>query len=409
MKNRHLFIIFGIVLVNMLAFGIVIPLLPYLADRTGASETQIGLLVAAYPLAQLVGAPLLGRLSDRYGRKPILLVSIFGTAVGFVVLALANSLLLLFVARIIDGLTGGNINVAQAYIADVTDHSERGKAMGLIGAAFGLGFVIGPVTGGLLSGISYAAPAWVGAAISMFNLIAVTLLLPESLSTEARARLVALKRKVFDIAVLRHAVTHPRVGPILTIRAVTGVSFAMFETVFSLWALAALGFSASQTGMFLGYIGILSVVVQAGLIGRLTRRFSDDTLLLSAVSLTGVSLLAWAFVPNVPLLVLVIAPLSLGLAVSQTVMTSALSKAVDADEVGGVLGAQTSIMSLTRVVAPIIGGLLLERAAVWSPGLLAAVLTLAMVPYAWRTLCLVPGRDSCDASFDDADNAGSAR
>ena len=409
MKNRHLFIIFGIVLVNMLAFGIVIPLLPYLADRTGASETQIGLLVAAYPLAQLVGAPLLGRLSDRYGRKPILLVSIFGTAVGFVVLALANSLLLLFVARIIDGLTGGNINVAQAYIADVTDHSERGKAMGLIGAAFGLGFVIGPVTGGLLSGISYAAPAWVGAAISMFNLIAVTLLLPESLSTEARARLVALKRKVFDIAVLRHAVTHPRVGPILTIRAVTGVSFAMFETVFSLWALAALGFSASQTGMFLGYIGILSVVVQAGLIGRLTRRFSDDTLLLSAVSLTGVSLLAWAFVPNVPLLVLVIAPLSLGLAVSQTVMTSALSKAVDADEVGGVLGAQTSIMSLTRVVAPIIGGLLLERAAVWSPGLLAAVLTLAMVPYAWRTLCLVPGRDSCDASFGDADNAGGAR
>mgnify|MGYP001151435326 FL=1 len=409
MKNRHLFIIFGIVLVNMLAFGIVIPLLPYLADRTGASETQIGLLVAAYPLAQLVGAPLLGRLSDRYGRKPILLVSIFGTAVGFVVLALANSLLLLFVARIIDGLTGGNINVAQAYIADVTDHSERGKAMGLIGAAFGLGFVIGPVTGGLLSGISYAAPAWVGAAISMFNLIAVTLLLPESLSTEARARLVALKRKVFDIAVLRHAVTHPRVGPILTIRAVTGVSFAMFETVFSLWALAALGFSASQTGMFLGYIGILSVVVQAGLIGRLTRRFSDDTLLLSAVSLTGVSLLAWAFVPNVSLLVLVIAPLSLGLAVSQTVMTSALSKAVDADEVGGVLGAQTSIMSLTRVVAPIIGGLLLERAAVWSPGLLAAVLTLAMVPYAWRTLCLVPGRDSCDASFGDADNAGGAR
>lgn len=409
MKNRHLFIIFGIVLVNMLAFGIVIPLLPYLADRTGASATQIGLLVAAYPLAQLVGAPLLGRLSDRYGRKPILLVSIFGTAVGFVVLALADSLPLLFAARIIDGLTGGNINVAQAYIADVTDHSERGKAMGLIGAAFGLGFVIGPVTGGLLSGISYAAPAWVGAVISVFNLIAVSLLLPESLSTEARARLVALKRKVFDLAVLRHAITHPRVGPILTIRAVTGVSFAMFETVFSLWALAALGFSASQTGIFLGYIGILSVVVQAGLIGRLTKRFSDDTLLLSAVSLTGVSLLAWAFVPNVPLLVLVIAPLSLGLAVSQTVMTSALSKAVDADEVGGVLGAQTSIMSLTRVVAPIIGGFLLERATVWSPGLLAGVLSLAMVPYAWRTLCLAPGRDSCEASFDDANIADGTR
>lgn len=400
MKNRHLLIIFAVVLVNMLAFGIVIPLLPYLADRTGASEFQIGLLVASYPLAQLFGAPLLGRLSDRYGRKPILLLSILGTAFGFVVLALANSLPLLFLSRIIDGLTGGNINVAQAYIADVTDHTERGKAMGLIGAAFGLGFVIGPVTGGLLSGISYSAPAWTGAAISVVNLAVVTLFLPESLTAEARARLVALKRKVFDLAVVRHAITHRRVGPILTIRAVTGVSFALFETMFALWALAALGFSPGQTGMFLGYIGALSVIVQAGLIGRLTKRFTDDTLLLASVSLTGVSLLAWAFVPNILLLVLVVPPLALGLAVSQTVMTSALSKAVDADEVGGVLGAQTSIMSLTRVVAPILGGFLLEHATVWSPGLLAGLLALAMVPYAWRTLCLVPGRDSCQETFE---------
>ncbi|MDO8847115.1 MAG: MFS transporter [Coriobacteriia bacterium] len=402
MKNRHLLIIFVVVLVNMLAFGIVIPLLPYLADKTGASEFQIGLLVASYPLAQLVGAPLLGRLSDRYGRKPILLLSILGTAIGFVVLALANSLPLLFLSRVIDGLTGGNINVAQAYIADVTDHKERGKAMGLIGAAFGLGFVVGPVTGGLLSDISYSAPAWAGAAISVVNLAAVTLFLPESLSSEARARLVALKRKVFDLAGLRHAIKHRRVGPILTIRAVTGVSFALFETMFSLWALAALGFKASQTGIFLGYIGVLSVIVQAGLIGRLTKRFSDDALLLGGVGLSGVSLLAWAFVPNVLLLVLVVVPLSLGLAVSSTVMTSALSKAVGADEVGGVLGAQTSIMSLTRVVAPIIGGFLLQHATVWSPGLLAGLLTLAMAPYAWRTLCLAPGRSSCEESFDEA-------
>lgn len=400
MKNRHLLIIFAVVLVNMLAFGIVIPLLPYLAGKTGASEFEIGLLTAAYPLAQLVGAPLLGRLSDRYGRKPILLVSIFGTAAGFVVLALAGSLSLLFLSRIIDGLTGGNINVAQAYIADVTDHRERGKAMGLIGAAFGLGFVVGPVTGGLLSGISYSAPAWVGAALALLNMAVVAIFLPESLSAESRSRLVALKQKVFDIAVLRHALTHKRVGPILTIRAVTGVSFAIFETMFALWAIAALSLSARDTGIFLGYIGVLSVIVQAGLIGRLTKRFSDDGLLLSSVGLTGVCLLAWGFVPNVALLAVLVAPLSLGLAVGQTVMTSALSKAVDADEVGGVLGTQTSIMSLTRVIAPIIGGFLLERTTVWAPGVLAGVLTLGMVPFAWRTLCLVPGRDSCEEPFE---------
>ena len=395
MRNRHLLIIFAIVLVNMLAFGIVIPLLPYLAEKTGASEFQTGLLTAAYPLAQLLGAPLLGRLSDRYGRKPILIVSILGTALGFVVLGLAGSLGWLFVSRVIDGLTGGNINVAQAYIADVSERSERGKAMGMIGAAFGLGFVIGPVTGGLLSGISYSAPARAGAGLALLNVLFVVLFLPESLTLEARDRLAARKRRVFDMVALRHAFGHARVRPLLTIRAVTGVAFALFETMFALWAMAALSLSAQATGVFLGYLGVLSVIVQGGLIGKLTKRYSDDGLLLMSIVVSGVCLVAWAFAPNVAVLAVVALPLSFGLAVGQTVMTSALSKAVDADEVGGVLGVQTSVMSLTRVVAPVLGGYLLEHATTWSPGVLAGVLTLVMLPYAWRTLCLVPGRDSC--------------
>lgn len=388
---------FAIVLVNMLAFSIVVPLLPYLAKVTGASEFTSGLLVAAYPLAQLVGAPVLGRLSDRYGRKPVLLVSILGTAIGFVVLALARSLPLLFLSRIIDGLTGGNITVAQAYIADVTEREQRGRALGLIGAAFGLGFIVGPVTGGLLSEISYSLPAWVGAALSAVNLLAVVLFLPESLTAEARERLARLRRKVFDVSAFRHAFSHRRVGPILGVRAVTGVSFAIFETVFALWAIAALSLSARDTGIMLGYVGLISVGVQGGLIGVLTRHFSDDNLLLWSVALSGVCLLLWGFVPSVLLLALLIPPLSLGLAVGQTVMTSALSKAVEADEVGGVLGVQTSIMSLTRVVAPIVGGFMLEHFTTWSPGLLAGVLTLGVVPYAWRTLCVHPDRASCDA------------
>lgn len=395
MKKR-LPIIFAIVLVNMLSFGIVVPLLPYLAEEIGASAFEIGLLTATYPLAQLVGAPLLGHLSDRYGRKPVLLVSILGTAIGFVVLGLARALPLLFLGRVIDGLTGGNINVAQAYITDVTDRAERGRALGLIGAAFGLGFVLGPVSGGLLTTISYTAPAWVGAALAALNLLFVALFLPESLSAERRAAATAARKPIFDVATFRHAFTHRRVGPVLGVRAVTGVSFALFETVFALWAIRALSLSAQGTGLFLGYIGILSVIVQAGLIGKLTARFSDDTLLISSISITGVCLLLWGFVPNVPLLVLLVPPLAFGLAVGQTVMTSALSKAVERDEVGGVLGVQTSIMSLTRVVAPVIGGFLLERATVWSPGVLAGVLTLAVVPYAWRRLCVAPGRDSCE-------------
>ena len=399
MKNRPLAIVFAVVLVNMLSFGIVVPLLPYIAGRTGASEFQIGLLVAAYPLAQLVGAPMLGRLSDRFGRKPVLLISILGTALGFVVLALARSLPLLFASRLLDGITGGNINVAQAYISDVTEREERGRALGLIGAAFGLGFVIGPVTGGLLSDIGYSVPAWVGAALAGANIVFVAAFLPESLSAEARERLAGLKRKIFDFEGFRHALGHARVGPILTVRAVTGVSFALFETMFALWAIAALSYDARTTGLFLGYVGVLSALVQGVLIGRLTKRFSDDSLLLASVALAGVSLAVWGFVTSTWQLVLLVPPLALGLAIGQTVMTSALSKAVGRDEVGGVLGIQTSIMSLTRVIAPVIGGFLLERATVWSPGLLAGILTLAMVPYAYKTLCIHPGRASCEETF----------
>ncbi|MBN2847044.1 MAG: MFS transporter [Coriobacteriia bacterium] len=147
MTNRRLAIIFAVVLVEMLAFSIVLPLLPYLAGEIGASAFQIGLLAAAYPLAQIFGAPLLGGLSDRIGRKPVLIASIIGTGLSFVVLALARALPILFVSRLIDGITGGNISVSQAYISDVTDPNDRGKALGMIGAAFGIGFILGPVTG----------------------------------------------------------------------------------------------------------------------------------------------------------------------------------------------------------------------------------------------------------------------
>jgi DHA1 family tetracycline resistance protein-like MFS transporter len=389
MKPHRLAIIFAIMLVNMLALGIVVPLLPYLAETTGASEFQTGLLVATYPLSQLFGAPLLGRLSDRFGRKPVLIVSVLGTAIGFVVLAVAQVLPVLFLGRMIDGLTGGNINVAQAYITDVTDRAERGRALGLIGAAFGLGFVIGPVAGGLLAEISYATPAWLGAGLAVLNMLAVLLFLPESLSAEARAKMTARKLTLFDVPAFQHALSHPRVRPVLTVRLITGVSFAIFETMFALWAMTALGFQPSQTGIFLGYLGVLSAIVQGGLMGRLTRRF------------TGASLCVWGFVANIPLLVLLVPPLAFGLAVGQTTMTSMLSKSVGREEVGSVLGIQASIMSLTRVIAPIVGGFLLENATVWSPGLLAGVLTLGIAPYAWKSLCLAPGRASCEASFDD--------
>ena len=204
MKDKRLATIFAVVFVDLLGFSLILPLLPYYAEKYGATPAVVGLLVASYALAQLIGAPLLGRLSDRYGRRPVLLVSIAGTVLGFLLLGFAEPiaalfggsdaavLAVLFFSRILDGLTGGNLSVAQAYITDVTDVKNRAKALGLIGAAFGLGFIIGPVIGGVLSQWGYALPAFVAAGLATANLIAVYLFLPESL-TDAMRLVIANK------------------------------------------------------------------------------------------------------------------------------------------------------------------------------------------------------------------------
>jgi len=396
MRKHRLAVIFFVVLVDMLSFSVVLPLLPYLADSLGASKLQIGLLTAMYPLAQFFGAPVLGRLSDRFGRKPILLISIAGTVLGFVVLATARLLPILFLGRLLDGITGGNISVAQAYITDVTTPEERGKALGIIGAAFGLGFILGPVTGGLLSAFSYSAPAWAGAILALINIVFVFTLLPESLSDEAKARLAARPRRGFEFKALTAALSHFRVGPLLGIRFFTGISFGIFESGFSLWALAAIGLTARTNGFVLAYVGILSVIIQAFLIGELTKRWSDDKLILGSLILAASALTAWGFVGNVPLLLLLMPALSLGLAVGNTVTTSALTKAVHHDEVGGILGLNTSIQSLTRIPAAFIPGALLQYSTTWSPGVLAGVITAGTAVFAARTLCWKPGQGACD-------------
>lgn len=407
MRDRRLLIIFAVVLVDMLSFSIVLPLLPYLAGDLGASESQIGLLTAMYPLAQVFAAPLLGRLSDRFGRKPVLVLSILGTAAGFVVLATARALPILFASRLLDGITGGNISVAQAYIADVTDEKSRGPALGLTGAAFGLGFILGPVTGGLLSGFGYAVPAWVGAGLALANAIAVLVLVPESLSTSDRERLAAHpRRRALDPRALLEALSHKRVGPLLTVRTATGLSFAIFETSFALWAISALGLSAGQNGLVLGYVGILSVIVQLVLIKRLTARFSDDGILLTTLGIAALALAVWGFVPSVWLLVALMPALSIGLAVTNTVLTSALTKAVHRDEMGGILGLQTSITSFTRIPAPILAGALIDWGPVWSPGLLAGVVTGVMVPFAYMKLCWRPGAPACAEDLPAEEPAG---
>lgn len=382
MNNKRLLTIFVVVFVDLLGFGLILPLLPYYAETFGAAPLTTGLLIASYALAQLAGAPVLGRLSDRYGRRPVLLVSIAGTLLSFLLLGFANSLAVLFAARILDGLTGGNISVAQAYITDVTDERDRSRGLGVIGAAFGLGFIIGPATGGALSQWGYAVPAFAAAALATLNLISVALFLPESLTAARRAAIAARPRAPFTLQALAAAMQRPFVGPLLGTRALFGLSFAIFQTIFSLYAQYRLGLGASSTGYILAYVGMLAVFVQIVLIRRLTAWLPENRLLLGAFVTMAVSLLAWAFVPNLITLLVVLVPLSFAGGVFNTVSSSLLTKAVSAEEIGGTLGLSASLDSLTRVFAPSLGGGLLQALGPAAPGIFAAALLLAALPFA---------------------------
>jgi len=386
MKNRPLFAIFLIVFIDLLGFGLILPLLPYYAETFGASDTVIGLLVASYAAAQLIGAPLLGRFSDRWGRKPVLLVSLAGTLIGFLLLGFAQTLLVLFLARILDGLTGGNISVAQAYITDVTDEESRAKGLGLIGAAFGLGFILGPATGGTLSQFGYAVPAFAAAGLVTINLLMVAFWLPESLSEAQRRDLADGEQPRITLSALIEALKRPFSGPLLITRFFFGLAFSLFQTIFSLYALRRFNLDAQQTGYILAYVGLLAAIVQGGLIGVLTRRFREDLLIVLSVAIMSISLLAWGFAPSVTMLLIILAPTALAGGVLNTVISSALTKAVRQQEVGGLLGLSASLESLTRVIAPTLGGILLDQLGTWSPGVFSAVVLAGLFVYVWRVI-----------------------
>ncbi len=383
--NKRLFSIILVVFIDLLGFSLILPLLPYYAETFKASETTTGILIASYALMQLIGAPILGRLSDRFGRRPVLLISVFGTFLGFLLLGFANALWMLFVSRIIDGITGGNLSVAQAYISDVTDEKSRSKGLGMIGAAFGLGFIIGPVTGGLLSQWGYAVPAFAAAAISFINLILIYAWLPESLTEEKRNQMTE-KRPAITLNALLVAFQRPFTGSILITRFFFGLAFAIFQTIFSLYALAKFNLTARDTGFVLTYVGVLSVIVQGFLVGRLTTRFREDILITASVVLMGISLLGWALAPSVLWLYIIMTPTALSGGLLNTLLSSTLTKAVAPQEIGGILGLSAAVESSTRIIAPLLGGILLQQIGAWAPGAFGAIVMVGVSIFVFITI-----------------------
>lgn len=365
MKRSPLLVIFITVFIDLVGFGIVIPVLPFYVEGTefNASPRTVGLLFASYSVMQLVFTPILGRLSDKYGRRPILLVSLIGTGIGFLILGFATTVWMLFAGRIIDGISGGNISTAQAYIADVTTPENRAKGMGLIGAAFGLGFVFGPAIGGLLSRWGNHVPFLFAAGLAFGNAVLLYFALPETVTSDHPARSSAAGAGRWTQ--LLKALRQSRLAFILVIYFLFVVAFSMMTTSFGLFTMYRFGYDAHDTGWLFVFVGVLGAIVQGGLIGQLVKRFGEMPLVVTGALLFCLSLFIIPYTgPQTGLLTLLAvgAGFSIGNSLSGPALTGLASKSVGRGEQGGVLGVTQSVASLSRTVGPLISSYLIYSA-----------------------------------------------
>ena len=358
-----LIIIFVTIFIDLIGFGMVIPILPFYAssDQFQATPFEIGLLFSVYSWMQFFFSPVLGRLSDRYGRRPILFLSLLGSAIGYFIIGFANTLVLVFVGRIIGGVTGGNISTAQAYIADVTSKEDRAKGMGLFGAAFGLGFILGPAIAGVLSKYGVQVPFYFAAFLSLANAVALYFILPESLKPGT----VPHEDRKGNLAEIIDSLREPRFRTITAIYVLLITAFSIMTYAFVLFTNFTFGYNAEQNGYLFAYVGFLAIVMQGGVFGVAANAFGEARLVVFGCVMLVISLFAMPFSSpefgGLTGLLLISALLSVGNAFASPALTSLASKYAGDHEQGKVMGVMQSGASLARAIGPTIGGVLLNN------------------------------------------------
>lgn len=362
--TKPLMIICLTVFIDLVGFGIMIPLLPYYAETAPffATPFEIGILFASYSLMQFIFAPILGSLSDRYGRRPILFFSILGSAVGYLFLGFATALWMVFAGRIIAGITGGNISTAQAYIADVTSKENRAKGMGLFGAMFGLGFIFGPAIGGILSRYGIHAPFLFAAGLSIANAALVYLILPETVDTKAFDPARVRKNR---FAELFEALSGAQFRTLTAIYFFLVTSFSIMTYAFVLYTIERFEYTPEHNGYLFAFIGILAVVFQGGVFGRLVKMFGENPLMIAGSMLMALSLFVIPFISpefgGLWGIIFVVTLLAVGNSMASPAVTSLGSKVAKENEQGKSLGVLQSAASLARAIGPVLGGVLLNN------------------------------------------------
>jgi multidrug resistance protein len=385
-------VLFLTVFIDLAGFGLILPILPYYAERLGAGGLGFGALLAVYSAMQFIATQVLGRLSDRYGRRPLLLVTVLFSGLGYLIFAAAGTYWILFLARMISGFSGGNISVAQAYVADVTSPADRSKGMGAIGAAFGLGFIVGPALGGLAG--SYggpSAPAWVAVALCLINLVSAYFILPESLPPERRSH-----RRLFDLGHLTDAVRRPQLQALMTFFCVMPLAFAGYTVALPLYAGARFGWHERELGWFFTIVGFIAALVQGYLFGRIVKKVGDRALVIAGALGMAISIGVVPWLSSPATLYAWTVVLAFSNSVASPAATGLVSRLSDAHEQGTMLGAAQAMAALGRLTGPIVMGEVYDTAGA-RPAFFAAA---AIMAAAWLAATRVhaPGSPGVSAA-----------
>ena len=390
-------VLFLIVVVDLIGFGIIIPLLPFYAEHYQASPAQVGLLMAIYSAAQFISAPFWGRLSDRIGRRPVLLGTIFAASLSYIWLGFADSLIMLFAARAVGGLMAGNISTAFAYAADMTTKENRAKGMGMIGAAFSIGFILGPALGGILAGsdpasADFRTPSFAAAGLSALAFVLGLVVLKESLPAEARAK-IAEQTRVARMKALFDALKTPGIGVLLILSFLATFVFAGLESTFAMWSRRQFDWGPEQNGYLFAFIGFFAAMIQGGLIGRLAKKFGVERLIFAGSIALCIGLACIPFTETVPQLVVAMTIAAIGFSITTPALNTAISVRGEADIQGGLMGVTRSATTLSRMTGPAVAGAAFGFIGLNTPYFSGAVVMFIVAVIAFRALIVRPEKN----------------